>query len=203
VSIFIVRHGETAWNAARIVQLPDIPLSERGIAQADRVALRLAAAGVARILTSDFLRAAMTAERIAARTAAVCEFEPLLRERDFGELRGVHYTALGVDIFAPEYTPPGGESWPDFHARVERAWERIRGTAASGGGGLAVVTHGLFCRTLVARHLAPAGELPPIGHWSNTSVTEIDAGPPWIVRRLNCVAHLGPDAGPGSPRAEV
>ena len=203
MSIFIVRHGETAWNAARIVQLPHIPLSERGIAQADRLALRLAGVGIARILSSDFLRAHMTAERIAARTGAVCESEPLLRERDFGELRGVSYTALGCDIFAPEYTPPGGESWRDFHARVERAWARIQRVAASSSGNLAVVTHGLLCRTLVERHLALGGELPPIGRWANTSVTEIDAGPPWTVRCLNCVAHLAPDADPGSPPAEV
>jgi len=203
VSIFIVRHGETAWNAARIVQLPDIPLSERGIAQADRLALRLARAGVARVLSSDFLRARMTADRIVARTGASCESEPLLRERDFGDLRGVPYAALGVDIFAPDYTPPGGESWEEFLARVERAWECVRREAAAAGGNLVVVTHGLLCRTLVSRHIACSGELPPIGRWANTSVTEIDLGPPWTLRCLNCVAHLAPDPGEGEPPAQV
>jgi len=65
VSIFVVRHGETDLNAARIVQLPGTPLSTRGIAQAERVAQRLARAGIARILSSDLARAAMTASRIA------------------------------------------------------------------------------------------------------------------------------------------
>ena len=32
--IFLIRHGETLGNASRTVQLPDNPLSARGIAQA-------------------------------------------------------------------------------------------------------------------------------------------------------------------------
>ena len=35
MQIFLIRHGETAANAARIVQTPDTPLSERGIAVED------------------------------------------------------------------------------------------------------------------------------------------------------------------------
>ena len=34
MSIFLIRHGETLGNASRTVQLPDNPLSPRGIAQA-------------------------------------------------------------------------------------------------------------------------------------------------------------------------
>ncbi len=193
MSIFIVRHGETAWNAARIVQLPDVPLSERGIVQAERLAERLAAAGVAHVMSSDFVRARMTAERIAARAGTVSELEPLLRERDFGEVRGMPYTALGVDIFAPDYSPPGGETWRTFQTRVARAWERIQATAAEISGNLVVVTHGLVCRTLVEHHLAPGKDVAPIGRWLNTSLTEVDPGPPLTIHRLNCVAHLDPD----------
>ena len=64
MSIFLIRHGETPGNVARIVQRPDIPLSERGRAQAGRLAHRLATAGITRILSSDLRRAA---RRIAAR----------------------------------------------------------------------------------------------------------------------------------------
>ncbi len=38
---FFLRHGQTGRNAARIFQGPDEPLSETGIAQAERAALRL------------------------------------------------------------------------------------------------------------------------------------------------------------------
>jgi broad specificity phosphatase PhoE len=196
VSIFVVRHGETDLNAARIVQLPGTPLSTRGIAQAERVAQRLARAGVARILSSDLARAVMTASRIATATGLPVEHDALLRERDFGAIRGTPYAELDFDIFAPGYVPPEGESWEEFRARVARAWERVTRTAAATPGHLAVVTHGLVCHVLAERHVRCDEAAPE--SWPNTSVTEIDAAEPWTVRVLNCVAHLQPD-GDGTP----
>ena len=79
VSIFLIRHGETASNRALVVQTPDTPLSERGLEQARRVAERLAAAGVASILSSDMARAAMTASELVESTGASLELEVLLK----------------------------------------------------------------------------------------------------------------------------
>jgi broad specificity phosphatase PhoE len=194
--IFLIRHGETVGNAARIVQVPDSPLSPNGVAQAERLARRLAAAGVARILSSDLARAATTARVIERTTGAPLTFEPLLHERNFGDLRGTAYADLGLDMFAPDYAPPRGETWPVFHARVDRAWETIRALAGATGGNLAVVTHGLVCRSLAERHLTlPAGVAAP-ERWENTSLTIVEHPAPWRVRLLNCVAHLL-DGGPG------
>ncbi len=188
--IFLIRHGETAGNAARIVQRPDIPLSPRGVAQAERVARRLADAGITAIVSSDLLRAAMTAEHLACATGAAIAFEPLLHERNFGDLRGTAYADLGFDPFDPGYAPPNGESWEVFHARVDVAWARVRAAAAATHGHLAVVTHGLVCKSLAGRHLAlPAGAGVP-ERWENTSVTVVDARAPWHVTLLNCCAHL-------------
>lgn len=195
--IFLIRHGETAGNASRIVQLPDSPLSSRGVEQAERLARRLAREGIARIVSSDLARAATTAECLRRATSVPLLFEPLLHERNFGDLRGTPYAALGFDMFAPDYAPPSGESWPEFHARVDRAWARVQALAAATDGHLAVVTHGLVCRSLAARHLIlPEGEPVP-QRWENTSVTTVDCPAPWRVRLLNCIAHLaGPDALP-------
>jgi probable phosphoglycerate mutase len=189
-TIFLIRHGETLGNAARVVQLPDNPLSPRGVAQARRLAGRLAAAGITRIVASDLTRAAMTAAHLAGATGVPVQTEPLLQERSFGDLRGRAYDEIGFDIFAPDYAPPNGESWDVFHARVDRAWARVRELAAGADGHLAVVTHGLVCRSLAARHLVlPAGQEVPL-RWENTSLTEVDGRAPWRVRLLNCVAHL-------------
>ena len=197
MSIFVVRHGETDLNAARIVQLPETPLSARGIAQAERVAQRLARGGIARIVSSDLARAAMTATRIARAAGVPVEHDALLRERDFGAIRGTPYAALDHDIFAPDYVPPGGESWDAFRARVADAWARITDLATRTPGHLAVVTHGLVCHVILERHVRCAEPAP--ASWPNTSVTEIDAAAPWTVRTLNCVAHLdGPDVAAGS-----
>ncbi len=191
MSIFLIRHGETPANAARIVQRPGVPLSPRGVAQAERLARRLGREGVARILSSDLTRAAMTAEPLRRVTGAPLRFDPLLQERNFGDLRGTAYADLGFDIFAPGYVPPNGETWEVFHARVDRAWALVRETAAGTSGHLAVVTHGLVCRSLASRHLIlPAGQDVP-ERWENSGLTVIEGPAPWRVRLLNCIAHLG------------
>ena len=165
-------------------------LSPRGIAQAERLAGRLAAEGIGRIVSSDLTRAFTTAERIRWATGAPLVFEPLLQERNFGDLRGTPYAELGFDMFEPGYAPPNGETWPVFHARVDRAWARVQELAAATDGHLAVVTHGLVCRSLAARHLLlPDGEAVP-ARWENTSLTIVECPAPWRVRLLNCIAHL-------------
>jgi broad specificity phosphatase PhoE len=191
LSIFLIRHGETIGNASRVVQHPDDPLSPRGIAQAERLARRLEREGIGAIVSSDFARARSTAESLQRLTGAPLAFEPLLQERNFGDLRGTPYAELGVDMFEPDYAPPNGETWPVFHARVDQAWARVQQRAAkTTGGHLAVVTHGLVCRSLATRYLSlPDGAVAP-ERWENTSVTIIDHPAPWRVRLLNCIAHL-------------
>ena len=189
-TIFLIRHGETVGNAARIVQLPDAALSPRGIAQAERLARRLAAEGITLILSSDLARAMTTAEHVRRTTGAPIDLDPLLQERNFGALRGTPYSELGFDLFAPDLEPPDGESWPTFHARVDRAWDAVKARAAATDGPLAVVTHGLVCRSVAARHVAlPEGVTAP-ERWENTSVTILNGPTPWRVRLLNCTTHL-------------
>lgn len=194
--IFIARHGETAGNASGVIQLPDVPLSPTGRDQAQRLAERMMRHRITRILSSDLTRALETASYAGVAAGIAVEEDALLRERDFGELRGTSYASLKLDPFAADYVPPGGESWQTFHGRMDQAWERIQTLAGSTQGHLLVVTHGLFCRALVDRHLSLSpGQTLPL-RWQNTSVTEVEAAPPWRVRRLNCAAHLDND-GPG------
>jgi 2,3-bisphosphoglycerate-dependent phosphoglycerate mutase len=114
MTILLVRHGETDGNSARILQRADMPLNERGMRQAERLAQRLFAHGFVHILCSDLLRARMTAVPLAARTGITIEESPLLQERNFGDLRGVPYAELTEDPFAPDFVPPNGEDWPSF-----------------------------------------------------------------------------------------
>jgi broad specificity phosphatase PhoE len=195
--LFLIRHGETVGNASRTVQLPDDPLSSRGAAQAERLARRLAREGIARIVSSDFVRARSTAEAVQRVTHVPLSFEPLLQERNFGDLRGTPYAELELDMFALDYAPPNGETWATFHARVDLAWARVQALAAATAGPLAVVTHGLVCRSLAARHLLlPPGAVAP-ERWENTSITIVDRPAPCRVRLLNCIAHLeGLDGAP-------
>src|SRR5215831_7290141 len=153
MAIVLVRHGETASNAERVLQHPETPLSERGLAQARRVAERLARSRVAEIASSDYARALTTAELIRDACGAPLAIDPELRERNFGDLRGRAYAELGFDPFATGYVPPAGESWEDLHRRVDRMWDRVRAHAAGLVGDLVLVTHGLVCHSLVTRRL--------------------------------------------------
>lgn len=188
--ILLARHGETEANAARIVQFPDARLSAAGRQQAERLAMRVAECGIAHILCSDMTRALETAAPIAARSGVSVSVDPLLRERDFGDLRGTPYTELRIDPFALDYAPPNGETWADFHERVGQAWTRVSQLAERTTGSLLVVTHGLVCHALVERHLSlDAGMVVP-ERWHNTALSWIEPVAPWRVQRLHCIQHL-------------
>lgn len=204
VAILLIRHGETTLNAARVVQLPDTPLSERGREQAGALGRRLAGEGVGpigRIISSDHARAVMTADAIRRATAldvgvdagVGVDVDSDLAERNFGDLRGTPYAQLDVDLFGPDYHPPGGESWAQFHERVDRAWRKVSELCDATAGHLAVVSHGLVCRSVAERLIeVPAALAPVPSRWANTSLTWIE-GPPWRARRVNCTAHLEGD----------
>ena len=199
MSIILVRHGETAGNAGAVIQTPDVPLNERGLAQAALAAERLGRLGYAHILCSDLLRARMTADALQRQSGVTLEESPLLQERNFGDLRGTPYSELKTDPFVHDYLPPNGENGEMFHARVARAFELVVARRRELPGTLVVVTHGLVCRAMVERHVtlrsgqnrsdaATLIDVPRAFH--NTSVTIIAADAPHALELLNCIAHL-------------
>ena len=190
MTILIVRHGETDGNAARILQRADVPLNERGIRQAQLLAQRLSAHGFVHLLCSDLERARMTAAPIAAISGIAIEENPLLQERNFGDLRGMPYAAFAEDPFGPDVAPPNGENWARFHARVAEAFAFVVNRRRGLKGTLVVVTHGLVCRALVERHarLSESDVLPE--RFDNTSITVLHEDAPHAVSLLNCTRHL-------------
>jgi len=190
MTILVVRHGETDGNAQRVLQRADVPLNERGIRQAELLARRLSSHGFVHILCSDLPRARMTAAPIATLSGIAVEESPLLQERNFGDLRGTPYDALGYDPFGLDVAPPNGEDWRAFHARVADAFAFIVRRRRSVNGTLVVVTHGLVCRALVERHaLLPQGIVAP-ERYDNTSITVLHEDLPHGVSLLNCIRHL-------------
>lgn len=189
-AIIIVRHGETALNAARVLQPAATPLSARGRAQAQAVAQRLAAEPVAAVLSSDLPRAWATAEAIAARCAVPLRASERLQERNFGVLRGRPYDSLGFDPLVMAAAPEGGESLAAFERRVDAAWQEILAASRGLQGDLVVVTHGLVIRRLLAVSGAvPAATLAAL-HLGNTALSILAAEPPHAARLLGCTRHL-------------
>lgn len=191
VAILLIRHGETALNAARIVQFPDTPLSERGLDQAARLARHLASFPIRAILSSDYARARMTAEAIRELTDLPIDIRSSLRERNFGELRGCPHDELSPEFRFDGAAPPGGESIAAFDARVDAAWAEATEFANGVEGDTAVVTHGLVCRSIVER-LVDNGYGPERAPamWGNTALTVLEPGEPWRVSRLASTRHL-------------
>ena len=194
MTLLLIRHGETALNVARVLQPADTPLSSRGEAQAEALAKRLATMKVTAVVSSDLPRALRTAQAITAATGATMTTTHLLQERNFGDWRGTPYDGMAINPLTMHEAPPGGESLADFERRVAQAFAHVVQRQAGLGGTLAVVTHGLVIRTLLAAHVQlPAGTEQPT-HLGNTSLSIVEAVPPHVATLVNCTDHLEPTA---------
>ena len=192
MTILLIRHGETALNVARVLQPAQTPLSERGVAQAEALAARLATMNVAAIISSDLPRTVRTAEAIAAATGAPIETTPLLQERNFGDWRGLPYEDVSGNRLAMNDAPPNGESMEQFERRVAAAFAHVLARRAAIGGNVAVITHGLVVRRVLAEHVQIAAGIAQPEHVGNTSLSVFDASAPYLVSLLNCTTHLDP-----------
>ncbi|HEY7136811.1 MAG TPA: histidine phosphatase family protein [Acidimicrobiia bacterium] len=175
--LLLVRHGQSTWNAlGRWQGQADPPLSELGERQAAAAARRLAdpaAPPVARVVTSDLVRARRTAEVIADALGVGLELEPRLRERHAGEWTGL--TRAEIDEGWPgalqEWRHPAGfetddvllaRVLPGLHAIVtEHARDASGNGSSAGARRVVVITHGGVVRTL-ERHLG--AQAPPLAN---------------------------------------
>lgn len=118
--LWLVRHGETDWSAAgRLNGWRDVPLNERGRAQARGLADRLRDQRFVATWSSDVKRSTETA-RLADRSPAI---DRRLRELDFGALEGMTWGELDEAtqralIGFDRFQAPGGESVAMLQARV-------------------------------------------------------------------------------------
>ena len=153
--ILFIRHGETAWNRIKRIQGHiDIPLADTGLAQAQRLAVRLAREAhegqrIDAIYSSDLMRAQQTAQPFADALGLPLQLREGLRERAYGVFQGHDSTEIETlfpDAYAawqtrdPGFAPDGGESQRAFYHRVLHALEPI--VAAHQGGRIACVAHG-------------------------------------------------------------
>jgi len=85
--VYLARHGETAWRASgQHTGRTDLPLTERGERNAQRLEQRLRGLMFARVLTSPLQRAARTCELAAFESLA--EVDRDLVEWDYGKYEG-------------------------------------------------------------------------------------------------------------------
>lgn len=180
--IFLVRHGQTAWNLEHRLQGQlDSPLTAEGIAQAQRVATRLIGSGIRTVCTSPLGRARETARIIAEQLDADVLEVPELADVHHGAMAGMTWDEIDEahpgareDRAANRYgwAFPGGESYAQARGRARAALSAC-GWAADGIPVL--VTHEMFGRMLRAelRGLDPVHALD-LRH-PHGVVLEIDA----------------------------
>ena len=129
MKITTIRHGQTFWNnEGRIQGHADIALDDTGLAQAERVAARLAGVPCDAIYTSDLVRASKTAEIINTDHNAEIIRTTALREISFGIYEGQITKDIGSELaeLRRQKRPcPGGEDLFDFFARVHKFLEDV------------------------------------------------------------------------------
>jgi probable phosphoglycerate mutase len=149
MSVFVIRHGETAWSlSGQHTSTTDLPLTENGRQLAEKLRRVLAKEVFASVFVSPLRRAQETCELAGLGGRAVSD--PDLMEWRYGEYEGltsaqIHETAPGWQIFKDG--APGGETPQQVATRVDRVITRIR----SVDGDVAVFAHGHVLRVLGAR----------------------------------------------------
>lgn len=197
--IYIVRHGETAENAANIWQGQlDTELSPIGLRQAEAVARSLKDVPFGAVYASDLKRARVTAGTIAREHGLPVQLEPRLREVNVGRWSGLNYAEArqrDPEVYArlmadPVNTcRPDGESWADLQRRVTLAFHEI--AAAHPNDTVCVVGHGGTIRALLADALQLGFESARRLAMDNTGVTIIaGSGEKWRLRLFNDTHHI-------------
>ncbi len=183
--LYLVRHAETdALTVDGHMRSEDpIPLTERGIAQAETLGEVFAAIPVTEVHSSPMDRTAHTA-RILAGEGRPLRFDPRLREISLGDLDGAHsrevFAAAPRWLADPDAALPGGESLTTVTARASAALEEI--LEASDERDVVVVAHGGLNRGLIAHLLRmPMDRAHRIRQdWACVNVLERAEGRWWI-----------------------
>jgi broad specificity phosphatase PhoE len=157
--LILARHGETAANRDGLgLGLQDIPLTEKGVQQAEALAETLADLKVDAVYSSPLRRAMDTAQAIASRHGLEVVADEGLTEMDVGDLDGLTFEEMRARY--PEFLsrwlgeeagtlrmPGGSECLQDVQDRARDAVRRIaqrheRGTVV-------VVTHNFTIHALL------------------------------------------------------
>jgi probable phosphoglycerate mutase len=125
----------------------DIPLNDRGIAQARAAAPMLRNRGITTIVSSPLGRARVTAEIVAAELGLPIGFDEELREVSFGTQEGKPMAGAWFgEWVSGQATPEGAESFVALRARAVRAINRALVNPAT----VLIVAHGALFRALRA-----------------------------------------------------
>jgi probable phosphoglycerate mutase len=197
--LLVMRHGETEANAQRrYMGQDDSPLTSTGRQQVKAASARLGDAQIDAIYASDLLRAARTAEAIAAAVGRPIRFDRRLRERDSGILQGLvddeararHPEVFRqLDALVSDYAIPGGESADQVRQRVAVFVRDILDRHPAQN--VLAVTHGGIARALIWHLLDVPYASIRWARCDNTSLSSfVHVRGAWALETWNDTAHL-------------
>jgi broad specificity phosphatase PhoE len=156
-SIYLIRHGQTAWNKEEIFRgRKDVPLDETGLKQAELAGQYFKEMEIHRIYSSTLLRAWETAQKIAQfHNLKVQPLEGIL-DMSFGKWEGQSHRDIQKndrEVYrqwreVPHLVRlPGGESLDDVKVRAMAALEEV--IQEHPGKALLLVSHRVVCKVLI------------------------------------------------------
>jgi broad specificity phosphatase PhoE len=185
--LLLLRHGRTAWNAARRVQGQlEAELDDTGHRQAAEAAVVVAAMAPAALWSSDSVRARQTAAYVAKETGLDPAYDARLREYYLADRQGLthdEYAALAPEEFVAFRrgdfgVVPGGETADVVSARVVAALQELLATVAPGDLAVAV-SHGAAIRDAVPVLLGwPVSQRAVLYGLDNCGWVELDQSEP-------------------------
>lgn len=195
MKLILTRHGETKENEAGIIQghLPG-HLSETGIEQAKKVALRLKDEKIDFIYSSDLDRASDTAKEIATFHPNVpLVFVKDLREKFLGEWQGKSKKELGFtsNTSLAEFLPKNGETSEELFNRASNFLHKI--LSQHHNDTVLFTAHNGINKALIAVITGKNPEdIKSIENLHNTSICvfDIDEDKNHNIHLFNCKKHL-------------
>jgi len=194
MKLLLIRHGETPYNAQGLIYgHAQIPLNERGQAQATRLGQRLKQQPIRAVYSSDLIRAMHTAHAIGQHHAIPIVTDAALRELDVGEWEHKsvpevqqQYPTLYQQYCATpgELVYPGGESHRVLQHRAMQAVNRYV-TLHQKDDIICIVCHGGTIAAIVCAVLGLDINLHERIHIDNCAITTIEVT--HDVMRLVCL----------------
>lgn len=166
-TIYLVRHGESEWNVRGLIQgQSDSALTQKGEAQALKLAKELKAIKFDAVFSSDLMRAKNTADIIALEKNLAVETSKALIERNFGKLDGKPGKQIGIFYELQRKADPDSYKFYGIESDekiANRMFAFLKEIAVVYCGKTAlIVTHGSLVRVLLMQlGYATLDQIPP------------------------------------------
>lgn len=204
LQVYLVRHGETVWNAARRIQgQSDSALTDKGEQQARQVGERAKSLGITHVISSDLGRTRRTAEIIADACGCSVTLDARLRELNMGVLEQRPIDTLSEEEEGWRRTLvngtengriPQGESMAELAERMHQALNACLNLPA--GSRPLLVSHGMALGVLISTLLGLPAHAERRLRLRNCSLSRVDhqqsawLASGWVVETAGDVSHL-------------